>query len=172
MPHIDLITPEQAQNETAELYETVQSAFGVIPEPMQLFSHHPRTAKAVFEGFTASMATVSLSQPFFTWLRYLLADHTNCTHCVDVNAGMLLEMGVSQDDLIAAKADPASTPLSDKEKALLLTCLKAVSDRQLLAKAEIDHLKSLGFSDAELVAAIHHAAHSQAVDLMINAFGL
>lgn len=172
MPHINSIEADQATGEAAELFASVQEAFGMIPPPLKLFANNPRVAKAVFEGFAASMACSSLSQQFFAWQRYLLAKHTNCRHCVDVNAGMLLEMGVGLEDLAKAQQDATKVQLPNKELALLLATLKVVRDQQLLAKDEIDNLKKLGNSDAELVAAFQHAAHTQATDLMINAFGL
>lgn len=172
MPHITGITPDQATGEVAELFKQVKAGFGTVPEPLQLFANHPASAKAVFEGFSASMTNSPLSQPFFAWIRYLVADHTHCTHCIDVNAAMLLEMGVSQDTLAEARQDASAVPLPEAEKALLLTCVKMVRDDSRLEKHEIDNLKALGHQDADLIAAFHHAAHSHAVDLMINAFGL
>ncbi len=170
MARIDSIEPEQAQDELAEFFETVQSAFGVVPDPLKVFAHHPAASKAVFEGFAASMAQSSLSPPFFAWVRYLVAKRSDCPYCVDVNAGMLIEMGVSQAVLAAALDDPANATLDDKEKALLLACLDVVHGR--LDKDGIDRLKALGLTDADLVAGLHHAVHSHAADLLINAFGL
>jgi alkylhydroperoxidase family enzyme len=170
--HIKIVEPDQAGGEASKLFDTAQAAFGLIPEPLKLFAHNPKVANAVFDGFGPSMSQPSLSQPFFAWIRYLLAYHTDCTHCVDVNAGMLLDIGVSQDALTEAVKDKRTVPLPEKEKALLLACLKVVGDHKALSKEEIDDLKKLGHSDADLVAAFHHSAHTQATDLMINAFGL
>lgn len=172
MPHIDLINPDQAEGEASELFKMVRESFGAIPEPLQLFANNPHVATKVFEGFAPSVMQTNLSQPFFAWIRYLLANHTRCTHCIDVNAGMLMEMGVTQAALAAACKDAATVLLPEKEQALLLACLKVVRDHLLLEKEEIDALKRLGHTDADLIAAFHHAAHTQAVDLMINAFGL
>nr|VFJ92173.1 MAG: hypothetical protein BECKH772A_GA0070896_100408 [Candidatus Kentron sp. H]VFJ93130.1 MAG: hypothetical protein BECKH772B_GA0070898_100398 [Candidatus Kentron sp. H]VFJ99989.1 MAG: hypothetical protein BECKH772C_GA0070978_100388 [Candidatus Kentron sp. H] len=172
MPHIDLIDPEQAEETAATLFKTAQEAFGVIPEPLKLFAHNPSVATKVFEGFAPSMEQNKLSQPLFAWTRYLLANHTRCTHCIDLNAGILLEMGADQAVLAAAREDAATVPLPAEETALLLACLKVMRDHRLLDKAEIDDLKGHGYSDADLITAFHHAAHTQAVDLMINAFGL
>nr|VFJ73550.1 MAG: Alkylhydroperoxidase family enzyme, contains CxxC motif [Candidatus Kentron sp. FM]VFJ74371.1 MAG: Alkylhydroperoxidase family enzyme, contains CxxC motif [Candidatus Kentron sp. FM]VFK13352.1 MAG: Alkylhydroperoxidase family enzyme, contains CxxC motif [Candidatus Kentron sp. FM] len=172
MPHIDLIEPEQAEGAVAELFKTAQEVFGVIPKPLQLFANNPSVAEAVFRGFALSMEQTNLSQTFFAWLRYLTANHTHCTHCIDVNAGILLEMGVDQRALAAARKDPGTVPLPREEKALLLACIEMVRNQGLLDKAQIDDLKRYGFSDADLVTAFHHGAHSHAVDLTINAFGL
>lgn len=172
MPHIDIITPEQADGETAIFFRTVQELFGSVPEPLQLFANNPLVAQKVFEGFGPSMVQTSLSQPFFAWIRYLVANHTHCNHCIDVNRGMLLSMGVSQDELAAAYKDTSTVPLPEKEKALLSACLSVVRDHKKLEKTEIDALQQQNLSHSDLVTAFHHAAHSQAVDLMINAFGL
>ena len=172
MPHIKPIDPEQAEGEADKLFQTAKAAFGSIPEPLQLFAHNPKVANAVFDGFGPSMSQPTLSQPFFAWIRYLLASNTDCTHCVDVNGGMLLAMGVSQSDLLSGIENPASTPLPENEKALLLACIKAVADRKTITKEEIDDLKKRGFSDSDLVTAFHHAVHTQATDILINTFGL
>jgi alkylhydroperoxidase family enzyme len=172
MPHIDLIDPNSTDAETAELFRVVRAYVEEVPPPLRLFANNPKVAQAVFNGFGPSMSQSSLSQPFFAWIRYLVADSSDCTHCVDYNGGVLLEMGVSQEDLTAAKEDPSSVPLDDKEKALLLVCLTVVKDRSLLEKQEIEDLKQRGLTNADLVTAVHHTVHSQATDLMINAFGL
>ncbi|VFN06414.1 MAG: alkylhydroperoxidase AhpD family core domain-containing protein [Candidatus Kentron sp. G] len=172
MPHLDLIEPEQAEGAVAELFETAREVFGVVPEPLQLFANKPSVAEAVFRGFAPSMEQTNLSPTFFAWLRYLTANHTRCTHCIDVNAAILLEMGVDRRALAAARKDPGTVPLPLGEKTLLLACIEVVRDQGLLDKAQIEDLKRYGFSDADLVTAFHHGAHSHAVDLMINAFGL
>ena len=142
------------------------------PSWPKLAPDHPKVAQAVFNGFGASMMHSSLSQPFFAWIRYLVAHNSDCTFCIDVNAGMLLQMGASQENLQDALEDATTAPLPEKEKALLSACIQVIRDRCTLQKEEIDHLKRLGNTDTELVAAFHHAAHSQAADMMINAFGL
>ena len=172
MPHINLISPEQAEGNVAELFAAAQEYVGSVPEPLQLFANNPLVAQKGFEGFGPSMAQSTLSQPLFAWIRYLLANHTHCTHCVDVNGAVLLEMGVNQDALIAARKDISTVPLDKKEKALLLACLKVVRDHEKLTQEEINDLKQLGHTDSDLITVFHHGAHTQAVDLMINAFGL
>ncbi|MBF0358190.1 MAG: hypothetical protein HQL70_06245 [Magnetococcales bacterium] len=172
MPHIDLINPDHADGEADKLFKTAIQYFGSVPEPLQLFANNPLVANHVFNGFGPSMAQSNLSQPFFAWIRYLLASHTSCRHCIDVNGVMLMDMGVSHDKLDAARQDVSTVDLEEREKALLVACIKVVRDQQLLEKEDIDDLKKLGHSDADLITAFHHAAHSHAVDMMINAFGL
>lgn len=172
MPHIDPIDPEQARGPTAELFEIARQRFGIVPEPLQLFANHPPVARHVFEGFAISMDRTGLSPSLFAWIRYLLADHARCTHCIDTNAGILMETDVDRTVLAAARQDATTVPLPAGEKALLLACLEVVRDRELPDKAAIDDLKRHGYSNADLVTVFHHAAHTQAVDLMINAFGL
>ncbi|MEG3640509.1 carboxymuconolactone decarboxylase family protein [Magnetococcus sp. PR-3] len=170
MPHFPLITQAGDDPILKTLYAEVEQMMGEIPLPIQLFAHSPQMALTLMTGMKPFFRHPTLSAPFLTWTRYLIAKHSHCSYCVDVNAGMLLEIGVSQTQLIEAWEDLDKTSLDEREQPLLKAVIQAIQDQKALSQQQTDHLIALGWSKKELVEAMTHAGLSQMLDLVVNAF--
>ena len=112
----------------------------------------------------------SLSPALFTIIRLLVSEQQKCEYCVGLNAGFLMQEGMTEEQIDAIKADPQQAPLNDKEKALLLLVMKAAKDSNSLTAEDMDKVRAQGASDREIYDAIGHAANQMWGDMMLNAF--
>ncbi|MBF0626299.1 MAG: carboxymuconolactone decarboxylase family protein, partial [Magnetococcales bacterium] len=169
MPLITLQSPETATGPTAEIFDQYRQMMGYVPSPMQLLGVSPPLLQSLaaqvgyFFGGHQELDGVMLA-----WMRYLSAQRLDCTFCIDMNAGMLLQMGATPEDLERARKDPATVPLPGKEKAMLLFALDAVRNTKGVTPEAIAILRSHGYSERAIFEGAAHAAYGLYVDTLLN----
>lgn len=171
MPLIHTIPPEQAEDRLASLYDEIHGVFGYIPNAFRLYSSSPELLETQWRQVAYFLRHPRLSFPLLACIRMLVSQANQCDYCVDLNAALLIErVGLSPEQVAAARNDRSQAPLPDHERALLLLCLKAVSVPLEVVSADLDALRNLGWTDADILDAVTHAARNQAADRVFNTF--
>jgi len=170
MSLINTISPEQADGAVAAIYAGIQEKFGFVPNGLQLLAPSKRLLEDQVGRIAYFHSHPTLSAPLTAAIRYLVADHTGCAYCVDLNAGMLMEMGIAPGVIQAARQDPDVLPFDAKDKAMLHLALKVVRAASDVQAADIDALRALGWRDQEILEAAHHATFAVSLDMVFNAF--
>ena len=172
MPLIQTVEPNQAQGEVAQIYTEMQQAFdNWVPNGFKIWSANPLWLKQQWEFISYYMQQKRLSFPLLTMIRMLVSQDHACAYCVGLNEGMLINMvGLSPEQVAALKRDPQTAPLPEKEKAMLLFVLKGVKQSGSIGAADMQALRGLGWSDAEILDALTHGARQVAADIVFNAF--
>lgn len=169
MSLLQIVDPKQAQGEVAEVYQILTQAIGLIPNAMKMLSINPMALRHTSEVVGYSMHHPSLSPMLFTMIRQCVSSHVGCQYCINVNRGLLLQMGLDMDAVLALENNPATAPLDDREKALLLYTIRAVKNSSQVGETDVEALRKLGASDLEIFDALNHGARQVAADIMINA---
>ncbi|EIJ34782.1 carboxymuconolactone decarboxylase family protein [Thiothrix nivea] len=169
MSLLQTVEPEQAQGEVAEVYQILTQAIGLIPNAMKMLSINPMALRHTAEAVGYAMHHPSLSPMLFTMIRQCVSSHVGCQYCITVNRGLLLQMGLDMDAVLALENNPATAPLDDKEKALLLYTIRAVKNSNQVGETDVETLRKLGINDLEIFDALNHGARQVAADIMINA---
>jgi uncharacterized peroxidase-related enzyme len=171
MSLIETVPVESATGDVAAIYQQMQSALGMVPNAFRIRSASPQQLKMMFESVGYYMQHPRLSPALLACVRMLVSVDTNCVYCIDFNAGMLINrLGWTPEQVAATKADPSAASLPDKDKAMLLFVLKAVRDSLSITAADLDALRKLGWSDADIVDGLSHGASMVAGDIVLNAF--
>jgi len=170
MSLINTISPDQADGAVAAIYRGVEEKFGFVPNGLQLLAPSPRLLEDQVGRIAYFHSHPTLSAPLTAAIRYLVADHSGCTYCVDLNAGMLAQMGIAPDVIQAARQDPDVLPLDARDNAMLHLALKVVRAAHEVQASDIAELRALGWSDREILEAAHHATFAVSLDLVFNAF--
>jgi len=171
MSILQTVTPENATGEVAAIYAQIQEAWGHVPTAIQIFSANPFLLKQQWEYYGSIMQHPSLSMALTTCIRMLVSQAGSCGYCIDMNAGMLINMsGWTPDQVAVTRADFNKSPLSDKEKTLLGLVLKATSNSNNVTAADMQTARSAGWSDSEILDAVNHGARMVAGDILINGF--
>jgi alkylhydroperoxidase family enzyme len=68
------------------------------------------------------------------------------------------------------QADPAQAPLDEKQKTLLLFVLKSCEDAHSVTAEDVGRLRSLGWSDGDIVDAVAHGARMVGTNIIFNTF--
>jgi alkylhydroperoxidase family enzyme len=89
-----------------------------------------------------------------------------------MNASLLIQQGITSEQIEAAKADPEHVPLDEKETALLLFVLKAIRAPKSIEAQDVDGLRTIGWSDRDIFDAVAHGARAVATNIIFDAFKL
>jgi hypothetical protein len=171
MSLITTTDPQQAEGSVARIYNEVREMFGYVPNGLKLDSIDPQRMEQHWSGILATLNHPTLSQLFFTCLRYLIAEAGRCEYCIGINAGMLINMhGIPLEVVNGMVAEPARAPLDEKETALLLFALHMVKDSNASSREDMEALKGVGCSEKEIYDAINNAAQMVAGDMVLNVF--
>jgi alkylhydroperoxidase family enzyme len=113
----------------------------------------------------------TLSFPLAASIRMLVSQGGNCSYCIDMNGGMLINMaGWTPDQVAATRTNFNDSPLSPKEKTMLGLVLKATSDSNSVSAADLQAAREAGWSDSDILDAVNHGARMVAGDIIINGF--
>ena len=164
-------TPDNATGEVAEIYAQITQAWGAVPTALQVYSSNPFLLKQTWEYYGSIMQHPTLSMPLTTCIRMLVSQAGRCSYCVDMNAGMLINMaGWTPEQVAATRADYRDSPLSAREKTLLGLVLKSTRDSNQISSSDLQVARDAGWSDGEILDAVNHGARMVASDILINGF--
>jgi uncharacterized peroxidase-related enzyme len=164
-------TPDTATGEVAEIYAQIRNAWGHVPAAIQVFSANPFLLRHQWEYYDSMMQHPTLSMPLTACIRMLVSQAGHCDYCIDMNAGMLINMaGWTPEQVAATRADFHDSPLSPDEKMLLGLVLKATHDSSSVSALDMQAARAAGWSDGDILDAVNHGARMVAGDIIINGF--
>lgn len=171
MSILHTVTPESATGEVAEIYAQIQNAWGHIPTAIQAYSANPFLLKQQWEYYGSIMQHPTLTFPLTACIRMLVSQAGNCGYCIDMNAGMLINMaGWTPEQVAATRANYLDSPLSPQEKTLLGLVLKMTRDSTSVTPVDMQAARDAGWSDSDILDAVNHGARMVAGDIIINGF--
>jgi alkylhydroperoxidase family enzyme len=171
MSLLKTVPPASATGEVAAIYTQMAQAWGNVPSVMQVWSASPFLLKQQWEFIGYSMQHPSLSFALLACVRMLVSQAGRCDYCIEMNAGLLVNMGGWTPEQVAAtRADYQASPLPEREKLLLGLVLKAVRDAHSVTAQDLDAARAAGWSDGDILDAVAHGARMAASDIIINAF--
>lgn len=164
------VTPDKASGQVKAIYTEIEKVFGKVPNVIQMFSVNPHflIKQAEYLGYYGQHPT--LTSDFNAYVRLLVSEMLNCEYCIRLNSALLRSMGVTDDELLAARKDFSKVKLDNKRKTLLLYVLKLVKDPHTMTEEELDKVRAEGWSDSEIFDASFHAANHSAFVKLVDTF--
>ena len=170
MPIIKIVPPEEAEGKVKEAYN-IFAPMGMVPAPMQMYSSSPEWMGVRTQVMGYYMQHPNLSLGLMALIRMLVAEELQYYYCISLNRELLKTIGIMDEDAAAkVLADPASAPLGDKDKAMLLFVLKAVKTPDEVTAEDMQALRELGWSDRDIVDATVHGAGMVTDGILFKAF--
>ena len=171
MSILQMATPDTARGDVADIYAQIGQAWGGVPNVMRIWSASPFLLRQQWEYIGYSMQHPRLSLALLATIRMLVSQAGNCGYCIEMNAGMLMNMaGWTAQQVDATRTDFNNSPLSDSEKTLLGLVLKATHDSNRVTALDVQAARDAGWSDGDILDAVTHGARMVAGDIVINAF--
>jgi len=103
----------------------------------------------------------------------LVSKENGCKMCVDVHKGIAKMLGLSDEKIEKILEGVDAMNVDAKEKALLNFCLRAAQkDSYKILKEEIDAIRDLGYSDAQILEAVAITGYFNYINTLSNVFGL
>jgi alkylhydroperoxidase family enzyme len=170
MALIQTVSPENAEGDVKEIYDTMQKNIGMIPAPMQLTSASPWWMKIMWQSVQYYTQHPNLSFALLSTIRYLVAQQYNYVFCTGFNKNFLMMQGMSEDDIQKVVEDPLQAPLEDRERAMLAFVMKAIKTPDAVAEEDMKQLRDLGWTDTDIFDALTHGTNMIGSSILMKAF--
>ena len=164
-------TPDTASGEVADIYGQIKARLGVVPTPVQLLSASPIWLRQQQESMNYYITHPTIGFAAMTVVRMLVSVESKCAYCIDRNASVLINMCDWTEEQVAATRESIDkSPLDAKDRALVGLAVKAAHDSLSVTAADVEAVRALGWSDADIMDGIDHAARMVALDILFNTF--
>lgn len=165
---LNTVDPSHAEGLVAKVYEGFTSQVGAIPVPLELLSASPRLFEQRVHGISTYRVHPTLRPVLLTTIRYLTARARGFQACIDFNARVLRQGGLSQEQVEGLR--PETAPLEERERALLALAMRALTRPGEVDAAALDEVRALGWSDADILEAVAHGADLLTLGALVRAF--
>lgn len=147
MQRIHSVEPHQARGRTKELFETVEKAFGTIPNVAKVMANSP----AVLDSFLAlstAMGGAKIGGKLHQQIKLATSEANTCEYCNSILTQLGKKGGISVNDIL----DGRKASSSDRRTDAALKFAGAVLDtRGKVSDDEVRAVREAGFSDTEIV---------------------
>ncbi len=171
MPLIQTIDPKDATGELAKLYKTIEAMRGNVGNNAKLFSISPELLRQQMDFIKFYMNHPTLSMELLAAIRIMVSSAEACQFCIDYNTGMLINFAkwtLEQVNAMRENIDHAN--LNKRDIAMLRFVMKAIRDAHTVNANDLDLLRGMEWSDADIFDALNHAARMLATDVIFNTF--
>ncbi len=152
MPQIQPVDPALTEGKSRELLQSVQKQLGMVPNMMKTLAHSP----AVLEGYLQFGARLSgglLSSKLQEKIAVAVAGLNQCGYCASAHTAIGKKVEVEAEELLKNLLGESD----DVQTSAVLSFVKTVvKKRGRLSENELERLRAVGFSDAEIIEIIAH----------------
>ena len=139
----------QATGRTAELFGTIKSKLGKVPNAYDALGSNSPVALEALLNFDAKLADTSLSKKEIEVIKLAVSEVNGCDYCLAAHTLAGRAAGLSAEAMLAARR---GTPGGDDKLDALSTFVRAVADsRGTVAAPVVDAVKAAGYTDAQVV---------------------
>jgi uncharacterized peroxidase-related enzyme len=147
---LQTIAEEDATGKVAEIYQKEKSHAGFVPEAARCFTARPDLLPIFDQFFDGVRGGFSLGARDWCLITQVAAKHIPSTYCSHVYSQRLTAELGSKDAVLAIQRDYRKAGLPDKEVAMLAYAEKVTTNAHRVTQADIDHLRSVGFTDQQI----------------------
>lgn len=169
---VNPVIPESDQELVSNIFGGVEEHLGFVPAGLRLYGISPPLLQSFVGTVGYFMGHERLSQKLLAFVRYLVSSDANCHFCIDFNGAILMNQGVTAEELQAAKDNPDDAPLDAGEKTLLRIALSAIEDPEGVSAADINAARQQGYSDRDVFDVVAVAANNKAFTHVLRTFNV
>jgi uncharacterized peroxidase-related enzyme len=156
MTFIEVVPEDKATGATAELYAADREAFGFVPNFTLAFAARPAVYAAWRELNGAIKRGMDLRR--YELATVAAARRLRSSYCTLAHGSVLIDKYLDPDTVRALIADHRTAALDSTDVAIMDLAEKIADDATTVQQADIDHLRSLGLTDADILDIVLAAA--------------
>ena len=156
MAFIQTVPEDQATGAVADLYREEEERFGYVPNLARVFSSRPETYEAWRQLNGAIKGAMDLRR--YELATVAAAAKLRSSYCALAHGSVLLKHFMDSDELQAVLSDHRNAGLDETEVAVMDLAEKVAVDATSVTQEDIDRLRALGLSDADIVDVVLAAA--------------
>ncbi len=157
--------------ETHKLLKRLERFLGAVPPQHALLATlNPKRFEMFLNEIFYLVMHKTINPDFFAFMRFYIAAKEGFTYCYKFNSALLLKRKYSQEQLDNFEKDSSTLPLDEKHLALFNTAIKALEKPNDFDANDINKMKKLGWSDADIFDAIDHGTFLYKYSKIIKAY--
>lgn len=165
-----IIEPKNAEDDIKKIYKDIEERFGFVPNSIKMNSLNPITMKITADLMEYFVSNSLLSDKFRLIANFLIAKKDKSEYCSSMIRNVLRKnLKMSENEIYMMIENPENAPLEEKESALLLFILKALTDSNSTTKKDIEKLNNLNIENEKIYDALNFATQMQKNHIMLNA---
>lgn len=170
MTFIATIAPQEAEGAVAGLYETERETFGYLPNLVQAFSQRPE----VYAAWRALIASINGGMDLrrYELVTVAAARRLRSSYCTLAHGSILADRFLGGDAVRALVDEGSAEGLDDVDVAVMELAAKVAGDATAVTGGDIDRLRSLGLSDAEIFDVVAAAAARSFFSKVLDGLGV
>ncbi|KQS36431.1 carboxymuconolactone decarboxylase family protein [Pedobacter sp. Leaf194] len=156
MARLKALNPEETTGKSKELFDTIKGKMGMVPNVMKTMGNSPAVLSA-YLGFSTALAGSTLGNKLSEALSLSVANHNGCDYCNSAHTFIGGKMGIGPEAIEAARHGKSDDP----KTAAALSFAQAILDSKgKVSNAEIEEVRSAGFSEGEIAEIVASVALS------------
>jgi uncharacterized peroxidase-related enzyme len=170
MTYIKTIADDEAEGTVAKIYEQGRKAGGVYATARLLSTWPELMAMEERRYQTVMLNETALSRAEKEMIGTAISVKNRCTYCCKHHMAMMIEADVDADAAQAIRDDYTTAPIDDKTRAMLDYVTTDRADQA--TEADVDRLRTLGWSDRQILEMIIVAGFFHDYNMRVSIFGL
>jgi uncharacterized peroxidase-related enzyme len=154
MTRVALIESGNTSAARKALLDQVHAAFGATPNLFKAVANSPAALQSMWSAFGA-LGNGVLTARLGEQIAVAVADRNACEYCLAAHTALGRKAGASAEEMAAAQAGESGDP---RTAAALRFALQLVDARGQVADADVQAVRTAGFSDEEIVEILAHVA--------------
>ena len=156
MNRLHQTAPEEATGKTRQLFDSVHTRLGKVPNLMRVFANSPAAFEA-YLNFSGALQRGVLPAKLREQIALAVSEINGCGYCLSAHTLSGPKAGLSEEDIRAARRSAAADNKSD---AALKLARAITLQRGQISDTDLQNARSAGLNDAEIVEIIQHIALS------------
>ena len=173
MALIELKTVKTANSDTIrQVFIMLERGVGMVPDTLSFLANSPGLFEIQKNQIGYYQNHPNLSPELLALIRYTSACWFKNNACIAFNGSMLEKQGMTRNELEQLCADPVQAPLEEKDRALLSFVYKGIRDQDSATEKDLENLRSLGWTDSDIIDAVNHGFSMFAPGKILDLFKL
>ncbi|MBK8284336.1 MAG: peroxidase-related enzyme [Ahniella sp.] len=154
MNRLSQIDPNHTTTDRQALLQSINNAFGVVPNMFRTVAHAPAALNAMWGSF-AALGKGKLGAKLGEQIAVAVANRNGCDYCLAAHTYIGQGAGLSREQLALAQTGDSNDP---RTRAALQFALELTERRGQVGPDSVQNLRQHGFSDEEIVEILAHVA--------------
>jgi uncharacterized peroxidase-related enzyme len=153
---IDAVAEDAAAGPAAAYYEQQREAWGFLPNYAGAFGHRPEVA-AAWNALNGAIRD-GMDRRRFELATIAAARSLRSTYCTTAHSKFLRDECSDESTLRLIAQAPNGEALEPQDRAIFQFAAKVAADAASVEQADVDHLREVGLSDAEIADVVYAVA--------------
>jgi uncharacterized peroxidase-related enzyme len=169
VPFIEPVSEENASGATAEMYDADIAEDGSVSNLARAFSHAPEVMET-WGGLILSIRG-RMDRRRYELATLAAAEQLRSSYCMLAHGGVLASQFYDEQRVVQIVADRSTADLDETDRAVMDLAAKVAADATSVSPEDVDRLKRLGLSDAEIFDVVAAAAARAFLTKVIDGLG-